>query len=258
MKFFRKSLKFLLILLFWLGVWELAALAVGQELFMPSPISVIVCGAKLIFTPLFWHTIAVSIFRIVLGTVIAIISGTLLALVTSKSKILNDLFYPMLTIVKATPVASFITLAIIWMGARRLPIFICSLMVFPIVWAAVSDGINSIDKKHKELAQVFGFSLKIKFKLIYIPSVAPYFLSACKTSIGLAWKAGVAAEVLAVSPDSIGKQLFNARTYYEIPELFAWTITVIILSLIIEFTMTKIFGYLGKKYAYVRNYAENK
>ena len=257
MKIFRKSIKFLLILLFWLGVWELVALAVGQELFMPTPISVIVCGAKLIVTSLFWHTIAISIFRIVLGTLIAIILGALLAIITSRSKILYDLFYPMLTIIKATPVASFITLALIWMGSRRLPVFICALMVFPIIWAAVSDGIVAIDKKHKELAQVFGFSLKKRFKLIYIPTIAPYFLSACKTSVGLAWKAGVAAEVLAVSPDSIGKQLFNARTYYEIPELFAWTITVIVLSLVIEFIMTKLFELIGKKYAYMRNYAKN-
>ena len=257
MKFFRKSLKFLLIVLFWLGVWELVALAVGQELFMPSPMSVIICGTKLIITSFFWQTIAISILRIVVGTVIAIIIGVLLATITSRSRLLHDLFYPMLTIVKATPVASFITLAIIWMGARRLPIFICALMVFPIVWAAVSDGISSIDKKHKELAQVFGFSVKKRFKLIYIPTIAPYFLSACKTSIGLAWKAGVAAEVLAVSPDSIGKQLFNARTYYEIPELFAWTITVIILSLVIEFLISKLFEFIGKKYAYVRNYVKD-
>ena len=257
MKFVRKSIKFLLILLFWLGVWELAALAVGQELFMPTPISVIVCGARLLVAPLFWHTIVRSILRIVIGTVIAIILGTLLAIITSRAKILHDLFYPMLTIVKATPVASFITLAIIWMGARKLPVFICALMVFPIVWAAVSDGISAIDKKHKELAHVFGFSTKKRFRLIYIPTIAPYFLSACKTSVGLAWKAGVAAEVLAVSPDSIGKQLFNARTYYEIPKLFAWTITVIILSLVIELAVTKVFESLGKKYAYVRNYDKN-
>lgn len=252
MKVFKRSIKYLLIALFWLGVWELCALAVGQELFLPTPLSVIVCGAKLIATPLFWQTIATSVLRIFLGTLLAIVLGTILAIITAHSKILHELFYPLLTIVKATPVASFITLVLIWMGARRVPVFICALMVFPIVWAAVEDGIKSIEKKHKELAKVFGFTLKKKIKLIYIPSVAPFFLSACKTSIGLAWKAGVAAEVLAVSPDSIGKQLFNARTYYEIPELFAWTITVIILSLVIEVAVTKIFTELGKRYAYVR------
>ena len=258
MKAFKKITRFLFILLFWLCAWEVASIAVGQELFLPSPFSVITSLSRLIFTSFFWQTIAFSIFRIVLGTIIAIIIGVLLALITSRRRILYDLFYPMLTIVKATPVASFITLAIIWMGARRLPVFICALMVFPIVWSAVSDGIKAISKNHMELAYTFKFSLRKRIKLIYIPTVAPYFLSACKTSVGLAWKAGVAAEVLAVSPDSIGKQLFEARTYYEIPELFAWTITVIVLSLAIELTMAKIFGHLGKKYAYVRNYAENK
>ena len=252
MRIFKRSIKVLLIALFWLGVWELAALAVGQELFLPSPVSVIVCCTKLIVTAEFWRTIAVSVFRIFLGTFAAIILGTVLAIITSRSRILYELFYPLLTIIKATPVASFITLVLIWMGARRVPVFICALMVFPIVWAAVGDGIKAIDKKLKDVATVFGFSVKKKIKLMYIPGIAPFFLSACKTSIGLAWKAGVAAEVLAVSPDSIGKQLFNARTYYEIPELFAWTITVIILSLVIEIFVTKIFAYLGKKYAYVR------
>ena len=258
MTFFKKSVKNSLILFFWLGVWWGAALAVGQELFLPSPLSVIECGAKLVITADFWQTVAISILRILLGTASAIIAGTLLALVTSRSRILHDLFYPILTIVKATPVASFITLAIIWMGARKLPAFICALMVFPIVWAAVSDGIKAIDKKHVEIAKVFSFSFKKKIKLIYLPTVAPYFLSACKTSIGLAWKAGVAAEVLAVSPNSIGKELFNARTYYEVPELFAWTVTVIILSLVIELAVTKLFVLLGKKFANVRNYAENR
>ena len=244
----KKALKFAFILLFWLAVWEIAALIVDQELFMPSPFAVIVTGARLITTSLFWKTIGITVFRIILGTACAILIGVAFAILTSRAKILYDLFYPMLTIIKATPVASFITLALIWMGASRLPVFICSLMVFPIVWAAVSDGIRAIDKKHMELAKVFNFSLKKKLSLIYVPTVAPYFLSACNTSIGLAWKAGVAAEVLAVSPNSIGKQLFNARTYYEIPELFAWTITVIILSLVIEFAFSKLFGRISKKW----------
>ena len=257
MKILKKLLKFLLILLFWLGVWELVALAVGQELFMPTPFSVISCAIRLAVTPLFWRTIAISILRIVLGTLIAIVLGVILAIITSRIKFLHDLFYPMLTMIKAVPVASFITLALIWMGSEKLPVFICSLMVFPIIWAAVSDGISAIDKKHNELAQAFNFSIKKRLGLIYLPTVAPYFFSSCKTSVGLAWKAGVAAEVLAVSPNSIGKQLFNARTYYEIPELFAWTITVIILSIVIEFIMTKLFKVIAKKYSYARNYAKN-
>ena len=254
---YKKIFQSLLILAFWLGVWGIAALAIGQELFLPSPVDVVICLGKLLFTSEFWAIVVMTISRIVLGTVVAIVAGVALALVTSRSKILYNLFYPMLTIVKATPVVSFITLVLIWLGSRKLPIFICALMVFPIVWAAVSDGIKAIDKKHLELATVFSFSFKKRVKLIYVPTIAPYFLSACKTSIGLSWKAGVAAEVLAVTPVSTGKELFNARTYYEIPELFAWTLTVIVLSLLIEFAVTKTFQAIGKKYAHVRFYAED-
>ncbi len=258
MKALKKAINVLFIILFWLGVWELSALAVGQELYLPTPFSVISCLTRLVLTSDFWIAVLLSIVRVVLGIVIAIILGIILAILTSHSKILYELFYPMLTIIKATPVASFIILAIIWIGASKLPIFICALMVFPIVWAAVSDGIKAIDKKHKELAAVFRFSFEKKLRLIYIPTVAPYFLSACKTSIGLAWKAGVAAEVLAVSPLSIGKHLFNAKTYFEVPELFAWTITVIILSLFIEYFVTRLLKTTEKKYVHTRNYADNK
>lgn len=258
MKALKKAISVLLIVLFWLGVWELSALAVGQELYLPTPLSVISCLSRLVLTADFWIAVLLSIVRVVLGIIIAIILGVIFAILTSHSKILYELFYPMLTIIKATPVASFIILAIIWIGASKLPVFICALMVFPIIWAAVSDGIKSIDKKHKELAAVFKFSFGKTLKLIYIPTVAPYFLSACKTSIGLAWKAGVAAEVLAVSPLSIGKNLFNAKTYFEVPELFAWTITVIILSLLIEYLVTKLLKASEKKYVHTRNYADNK
>ena len=257
MKLFKKSLKNIIIIFFWLGVWELLALAVNQELFLPHIGSVIKVWAKLCITSGFWVTVMSSIFRITFGILIAVLAGSVLAVITSKSRFAYDLLYPLLTAIKATPVASFIILAIIWMGAERLPIFISALMVFPIVWAAVSDGIKSIDPKHRELASVFKFSFLKRLKLIYLPTVAPFFLSACKTSIGLAWKAGIAAEVLAYSPTSIGKHLSDARIYYEIPELFAWTLTVIILSLAIEALVTRSATALGKKYALVRSYAKN-
>lgn len=258
MNILKKVGIFFAVLIFWLGVWELIALAVGQELLFPTPFSVVKSAGKLFLTSLFWKTIFMSVFRIILGTVIAILFGIILAILTSKFRILNTVFYPLLVMIKTTPVASFITIALIWIGAKRLPIFICFLMVLPLIWAAISDGIKAIDKKHLELAYVFKFSLAKKIKFIYIPTIAPYFLSACQTSIGLAWKSGVAAEVLAVSPLSIGKHLFNARIYYEIPELFAWTIVVILLSLLLEVIVTKLLNYFGKRLAYVRDYAEHK
>ena len=81
--------------------------------------------------------------------------------------------------------------------------------------------------------------------LIWIPSrnlsvfisflmVLPYFLSACRLSLGMCWKAGVAAEVIGVSSGSIGEKLYNAKIYLNTPDLFAWTIVIIVISFVFE------------------------
>lgn len=257
MKIFKKIFIKIFILTFWIGVWELLALSVGQELYLPSPITVAKRLATLILEGAYWSTVLSTIWRIFYGIVIATLLGIILALFTTRSKFIHDLFYPLLTVIKATPVPSFVILAIIWMGTKKLPVFVCTLMILPIIWAAVSDGIWAIDKKHKELSKVFGFPFKKRFKLIYIPTVAPYFLSAFKTSVGLAWKAGVSAEVLAYTQGSIGGKIFDTKLYLEISELFAWTFTVILLSLLMELVFNKLLYFIGKKWAYVRNYVKN-
>ncbi len=81
--------------------------------------------------------------------------------------------------------------------------------------------------------------------LIWIPSrnlsvfisflmVLPYFLSACRLSLGMCWKAGVAAEVIGVPSGSIGEKLYNAKIYLNTPDLFAWTIVIIVISFVFE------------------------
>ena len=56
----------------------------------------------------------------------------------------------------------------------------------------------------------------------------------CGTGIGIGWKAGIAAEVLGLPKNSIGKALYNAKIYLEMPDLFCWTAVIILLSLLFE------------------------
>ena len=238
----------LLVLAFWLAVWWLGAIRMGRELLLPSPLTVLERLLELALTADFWLIVLRSILRIVCGILLALLSGVLLALVTSHVPFLRRLFAPLLSVIKATPVASFVILALLWLGASALPIFISMLIVLPIVWAAVSDGISAFDPSLSEVCRVFRFPFGKRLRLLYLPTITPYFLSACKTSIGMAWKAGVAAEILAVSPISIGKQLYEAKIYLETPDLFAWTIVVVLLSLVIEKTVTLLFRSLDKRY----------
>ncbi len=233
-----KPFKILFAVVFWLAVWQTAALIVSKTILLPSPAEVFVRLWELIFEAKFWGAVGNSLLRILAGFFIGIIFGSFFAVLSSVSQIAKALISPLITVIKTTPIASFIIIALIWIGAPNVPIFITALMVAPIVYENVTVAVSNTDKELIEVTKLYKFSRAKKLKLLYIPTVLPYFLAATATSVGLAWKAGIAAEVLCTPRNSIGKYLFESKLYLEIPDLFAWTVTVIIFSLLLEKLIT--------------------
>ena len=123
---------------------------------------------------------------------------------------------------------------LLWTGRDRVPAVIAAMMVIPVVWDNLSRGIQAIDRKLLELARCYRFSRWKTVALIYLPALRPYILTALTTATGLAWKSGVAAEVLCLPPRSLGDQIYYTKYYLDIPELFAWTAVTVALSLILE------------------------
>ena len=232
------ALEYVAVAVFWIGLWFIGAHAVGEELLLPSPLSVLRRMGELVLTAEFWNITGASLLRIIYGILLGIGGGLILGLITSRIPFVYKLFRPVITVIRATPVASFIILAIIWIGRDTLPTFISALMVLPIVWGNMHEGILSVDKQLLEVTRVYGFSPLKRVRRLYLPHISPYFFAAVKTSIGLAWKAGIAAEILTLPPISIGKMLSDAKIYLETVDMFAWTLTVIILSLILELVFT--------------------
>ena len=227
---------------FWIAVWAFAAHQFGKPLLFPSPISVIKTLWELLQTKAFYMATASSLGNIFGGMLTAILSACVLAVVTSKVRLIRDLIHPVMAVVKATPVASFIILMLLFLGPVKVPSLITFLIVLPIVWTNLDQGIASIDKQLTEVAKIYRFSLAKRLRVLIFPSVKPYFLSACKTAIGLAWKAGVAAEIIAMPPNTIGTMIGEAKLYIMSAEMFAWTLTVVLLSLIIEFGVSYLFA----------------
>ncbi len=231
----KKIVKWLGIALFWLVLWWLiATFGVKQELLLPSPIRVFARMGELMRESTFWLSTLTSLCRIFAGILCALMLGVICGILTAKFKLLRELLSPVLAIIKATPVASFIILALVWISRGRLPVFISALMILPIIWTNVEQGIRGIDPTLTDMARVFRFSPAKRFWHITVPSVLPYFVAACRTSLGLAWKAGIAAEVLSTPQWSIGKELFQSKTFMETVDLFAWTVVVIVLSILME------------------------
>ena len=98
---------------------------------------------------------------------------------------------------------------------------------------AIPEG-ERTPEQDLELARAYRFGRWKTLSLVYVPSVLPYFASGCRTALGLAWKAGVAAEVLCLPKAAIGTQVYRAKITLSTGELFAWTFVIIVLSAAFE------------------------
>lgn len=242
----------LLVLVFWLALWQLVAFLVNQEILLATPVQVAVTLWGLWGNADFWLTVAGSLLRILAGLGIGLAGGTLLAVLTANCRLADRVFSLPLEIVKATPVASFIILALVWLSTDSVPVFCVALMVLPIVWSNLSQGIKQIDPRLKEMAFAYRLPFFKRLWAIHLPQVMPYFMAALQTSIGFSWKSGIAAEVIALPEHSVGNMLHQAKIYLETPELFAWTAVVILLSILLEKLLVALLKKAGRKFRFLR------
>lgn len=225
---------------FWIVLWWIVATTVNQVILIPSPPMVLKTLLGLVVTPLFWRSVGISLLRICVGFAAALAIGSLLAVVTCRFSLLHTLLAPLLHIIRAAPVASFIIITLVWIGYDWVPVFIAFLMVLPIVWLNVEQGIRQTDPLLLEMAGTYRFPLGKRIRFIYLPSVKPFFLTAAVNGLGFAWKSGVAAEVICRPEWSIGRQLQDAKTYMETPDVFAWTAVVVLMSLLLEKVLVRL------------------
>lgn len=107
-------------------------------------------------------------------------------------------------------------------------------MVFPPVYLSTLEGIRRTDRQLLEMARVYRVPLSRRLAGIYVPQVLPYFRSAVSAALGLCWKAGTAAEVIGLSGGTIGERLYTAKVYFQTPDLFAWTVVIVLISALFE------------------------
>ena len=219
---------------FWLLVWQLLAVLIGKDVVLSPPLTVFGTLVRLMGTGEFWLTVGATFLRILLGYGLGAALGLGLGLAAWKSRIVRRLLAPFISVVRATPVASFIILLLFLARNQWIPVIIAALMVMPLVWTACLQGIEETDGALLEMGRVFELSHGWQLHHIYGPSVRAFLRPAAVSGLGLAWKAGVAAEVLAAPEHSVGGMLYRAKIYLENPEMLAWTLCVVAVSMGLE------------------------
>ena len=243
------------IIVFWLVVWEIADRIADNRLILAGPLRTLEALSEQVVQLDFWVICGASFGRITLGFLLSFVVGFLVALAACRVRLVRDFVDPIMSLLRTIPVVSFIIMLLIWVGNQALTVFLAFFIVLPIIYTNMVTGFESVDRQMLEMARVYGLSRWRTFLYVYRPAFMPFLMSSAKLSLGMSWKSGIMAEVLATPKPSIGKEMSTARTFLDTPDLFAWTVVVMVLSAVFEKLFMEVLklanrplgGLIGKK-----------
>lgn len=229
-----KKFRKMIIILAWILVWHIVAVAVDNSILLVTPLQVFKELLSMPGDPRFYQTVGLSLLRIGGGFLAGFAVALILAALGSRHTLLEEVLSPLMTLLKAVPVASFVVLLLIWWGSSFLAVAICFVVVLPNIYINTLEGLKNTDRQLLEMAKVFRLPVKNKFFYIYRPAIAPFLYSSMKVSLGMCWKSGVAAEVIGTPDYSIGEGLYLSKIYLNTAGVLAWTAVIILLSVLFE------------------------
>jgi len=227
-------------IILWLIIWQILSLIINKELLLPSPYATVRTLINLMSVSSFYSALLYSLFRIVVGFIIAVVFPFTIGVLSGLNRTAEILLSPFITIVRSTPVMSFIILAIIWFSYNLAPLVVNLIMCFPPIYDNVVKGIKNTDTKLLDMAKIYEVKPTKVFTGVYLGSVKPFLAAGMNTALGLAFRVAVAAEVLANPKYGIGTRLLQAKYNLETTEVFAWTLVILVLSYIFEYIFKKI------------------
>ena len=228
--------------LIWLAVWQLASMAFGRSFVLPSPVQTCRRLLQLCMQGAFWQSCAVTLLRAAGGLALACAAGFACAWAAKKSGWLRDILAVPAAAIKSVPVMSVILIALLAMKSAAVPVFVCFLMCFPVMYTNILQGFDSVPAEYREVAQVYGVAGAKYFARVMVPASMGYIRAGLLLGCGLSWKSTVAAEVLSSPRVSMGYHLLSAKMYLDGPSLFAWTVGIVLLSLLFERAVRRLLG----------------
>ena len=214
----------------WLAVWQLASMALGSTLLLPGPLDVCVRLVALVPTAAFWQRVCFSLARIAAGFALGALAGVLGAFAAARWRRAGELLAPFMALAQSVPVASITVLALIWLRAANLAVLVVLLVVLPLVYENVLNGLRATDRALDDMAALFALPAMRRMRFLVLPQLYPYLSAALTTALGMAWKAGVAAEVIGIPAGSLGEAIYDAKIYFDTAGLFAVTLAVVLAS----------------------------
>lgn len=236
-----------LAVLFWLLLWQIAAVFLRDSLVFVGPLEMLASLLRQIKTGSFWLAVGRSALCIMGGFLAALAAAVPLSCAAFCRPQVKALLEPVVALQKSVPVASFVVLLLIWMGAEYLAAVLVFFMDFPIFYTNLCEGLERADEAMLEMAAVYRMPRKNRVRYLYCPALWPYLISAVKLAAGMSWKSGAAAELIALPAHSIGENLYMAKIYLNTDSLFAWTLVIILLCTVTERVLVRLLEAAGRR-----------
>lgn len=244
----RKIAKFCVPIAVYILIWQLLSMLVGSRLLLlPSPLDTLRSMGEIVSSKSGWQSIGMTVVRILAGFLLGCAVGIGFAVLTSHSRVFDWLLHPLRSLIKTTPITSFALILLVSVISGAVPVIVAMIVVIPMIWQTTEEAIINRDVHLSEMAKIYLSPWK-KLRYVTLPQVLPQFFASASTALGFAWKAVITAEILALPKLGIGRQMQFHKIHVEIPELFAWTLLVILLSVILENALKFALRKAGKRY----------
>lgn len=240
---FGRVLSIILLLSFWI----VGSNKVGS-IILPPPLDVLIVVKEEILTLEGVLEVYHTMSRFLFSYTISVVSGIAVGIAVFKYDKLKKIIWPIVTSLQATPIISWILLALLWFSSAVIPFFIVWVFILPIISINVCEGLANTDKKLIEMATVYEISSKDTWLKIYLPSLLPYLRAGMKISANSSLKVLVTAEIIGKLPEGMGNSMNNAWLNIDTASLLAWTILLIILTSIVEKLITIGMGRVFRRY----------
>jgi len=227
-------------------LWKFLSLFIDMEIIFPSPESTLKNLIAILSSPGFLRAVLNTVSKSLIGFFLALLLSLSLGILSGVVKPIYYLLKPLLTVIKSTPTIGIILLLLIWFRSDYAPLFIGFLIIFPILYTNVVEGIFNVEEDLLEMARMYRVKNIRIIREIYMPSILSYLMSGMSTALGLNLKTVIAAEVLSQSLNTIGDNLYLEKIKLNTAGVFGWIIVAIGISNIFELILCKIYRSIVK------------
>ncbi|RKX80831.1 MAG: ABC transporter permease [Spirochaetes bacterium] len=244
---FRKRLWITLSSLTGILLWKIASFIVAREIILPSPEATLMYLSGMFREAGTWLAVVATMRRVLFAFLMNMVFALTLGVASGFSSGIYYALKPLVTVMKAVPTMGVILLSLIWFNSETAVVFVCTLIVFPVLYSSVVSGIQHLDNKLLEMHRLFQIKWPKTLFHFVLPSLRPYLIAGVMSGLGLSMKVIIAAEVLSQPKTGIGTMFQIERARLNTTGVFAWSLLVILLTAGMDVLFSVVKKHYGKR-----------